>query len=421
MANEFAEISRQLEKYKNVQGLMKYINKESLRKEHQRMNGNKATGVDKVTKDEYETNLEENLDNLIKKMKKLSYKPLPVRRVHIPKGNGKLRPLGILSYEDKLVQGVMTNVLSAIYESIFLETSYGFRPGKDCHQAIKYLDDKIMRGKTNYVVDADIKGFFDNVNHEWLIKFLEHEIKDENFIRYIKRFLISGVIEDLKYYESDKGTPQGGIISPVLANVYLHYVLDVWFEMYIKIKCKGKAHIVRYADDFVACFEYEEDARMYYTELIERLAKFDLEIEQSKSKIIPFGRNTDSKETFDFLGFTHYNNKGRNGYYKCGHRTSHKKSKLKIQAIKEWIMANIHMYYTDVIDKLNLKLRGMFNYYGISDNMPWMSKVIHLVKQFLYKGIKRRSQKSKITWDKLTRMLEYHPLMQPKITHSLWQ
>ena len=302
MEIDYSEIRRQLAKYKNVQSLMQYINVDTLKSKHQEINGDKATGIDGITKDFYECNLDENLDNLIAKMKTMSYKPKSVRRVYIPKANGKQRPLGIPSYEDKIVQGVMADILTTIYEPIFLDCSYGFRPKRDCHMAIKELDKIIMKGKTNYIVEADIKGFFDNVNHEWLVKFLELTIKDKTFIRYIVRFLKAGIIEELKYYESEKGTPQGGLISPILANVYLHYTLDLWFKLYIQIKSKGESRLIRYADDFVACFEKEEDAKMFYQELIERLAKFGLEIEQSKTRIIPFGRNSKTKDNFDFLG-----------------------------------------------------------------------------------------------------------------------
>lgn len=303
MAIDYLEIRRQLFKYRNVQSLMQYINEDTLKTKHLELSGNKATGIDKVTKREYEDNLNENISKLVDDMKKFSYKPKAVRRVYIPKANGGKRPLGIPSYEDKLVQGVMAEILTTIYEPIFLDCSFGFRTNRDCHQTIKKLDEVIMKGKTNYIVDADIKGFFNNVNHDWLIKFLEHEIKDKNFIRYIKRFLIAGVMENGQYYESEVGTPQGGLISPILANVYLHYVLDLWFELYVKVKCKGKCHLVRYADDFVACFELEEEAKWFYQELIERLAKFNLEIETSKTKIFPFGKNSNTKDNFDFFRF----------------------------------------------------------------------------------------------------------------------
>ena len=209
MEIDYVEIRRQLVKYRNVQSLMQYINVKTLKTKHQELSGEKATGIDKVTKEEYESNLEENVENLVKKMKTFSYRPKAVRRVYIPKANGKQRPLGIPSYEDKLVQGVMADILTAIYEPIFLDCSYGFRPNKDCHMAIKEIDKIIMKGKVNYVVEADIKGFFDNVNHKWLVRFLEHTIKDKNFIRYIVRFLKAGIIEEQQYYESEKGTPQG--------------------------------------------------------------------------------------------------------------------------------------------------------------------------------------------------------------------
>ena len=420
MEIDYIEIRRQLVKYRNVQSLMQYINVKTLKTKHQELSGEKATGIDKVTKEEYESNLEENVENLVKKMKTFSYRPKAVRRVYIPKANGKQRPLGIPSYEDKLVQGVMADILTAIYEPIFLDCSYGFRPNKDCHMAIKEIDKIIMKGKVNYVVEADIKGFFDNVNHKWLVRFLEHTIKDKNFIRYIVRFLKAGIIEEQQYYESEKGTPQGGIISPILANVYLHYVLDLWFKLYVQVKSKGECHLVRYADDFVACFEHEEDAKWFYKELIERLAKFDLEIETSKTRIFPFGRNTTSNENFDFLGFTIYNAKTRNGQYRVGYKTSEKKSKVKKQNIKEFIKQNRNVKPKALIKALNRKLVGYYNYYGISFNLSWLREIYDYVMKELKKWLSRRSQRGNITWDKMNAIIKYSPLVKPKITYSLW-
>lgn len=420
MAIDYSEIRRQLVKYKNVQSLMRYIDVETLKEKHQELKGNKATGIDKVTKREYEENLDENIENLVSKMKTFSYKPKAVRRVYIPKANGKQRPLGIPSYEDKIVQGVMTDILTAIYEPIFLDCSYGFRQDRDCHMAIKDLDKTIMKGKTNFIVEADIKGFFDNVNHEWLVKFLELTIKDKNFIRYIVRFLKAGIIEDLKYYESEKGTPQGGLISPILANVYLHYVLDLWFKLFIQVKSKGESHLVRYADDFVACFEKEEDAKMFYQELVERLAKFGLEVETSKTRIFPFGRNSKTKDNFDFLGFNIYNATTRNGQYRVGYKTSEKKSKLKKQNIKEFIKQNREAKSKDLIKALNRRLTGYYNYYGISFNINWLYEIYMYVLRELKKWLSRRSQRSKITWEKMRRIIKYCPLNRPKVTYSLW-
>ena len=250
MENRFRNIELQYKKYGNVQGVMQYINKETLIGQHRKQIGNKATGIDKITKYDYQNNINANIEKLLDKMKTMSYKPKAVRRTYIPKtGSNELRPLGIPTYEDKIVQGAIAEILRNIYENIFLNCSYGFRPNRDCHKALKELDRIIMWENVNYIVDADIKGFFNNVNHNWLIKFLEYTIKDRTFIRYISRFLKAGIMEDMQYYESDKGTPQGGLISPILANVYLHYVLDLWFEKIIKIQCKGKAFLIRYADD----------------------------------------------------------------------------------------------------------------------------------------------------------------------------
>ena len=329
MATKAEGIREQSAKYPRVENLMHNVNEETLMSEHRKQNRKKAVGVDGVSKDRYDENAEENIRELVKRMKKFQYKPLPVKRVYIPKANGKKRPLGLPSYEDKLVQGVMADILNDVYEPRFLDCSYGFRENRNAHQVVRYINQTIMCRKVNYVLEADIKGFFDNVDHDWLMKFLEHDIADKNFLRYIKRFLIGGIMEGTELKESDRGTPQGGLISPVLANVYLHYVLDLWFEKGIKPRLKGEGYYVRYADDFLIMFQYENEAGKVMQALIPRLGKFGLEVAEDKTRILPIGRFKGTKEDFDFLGFTFYNTKTRTGKYRVGVRTSKKKLKAK--------------------------------------------------------------------------------------------
>ena len=411
------EIGNQQSKYGKVNSLMQYINEGTLLVQHKIQPSGKAVGIDKVTKEMYQENLYENLKKLIEDMKKFSYRPLPVERKYIPKGEGKFRPLGIPSYEDKIVQGAFREILDIIYEPKFYDFSYGFRKGKDCHQAILQVNHHIMFNKINYVVDADIKGFFDNLNHEWLIKFLENDIADKHFIRYIKRFLIGGVMEDGKKLETDRGTPQGGLISPVLANVYLHYALDNWFD-YLKRsnKFKGEAYLVRYADDFVVLFQYENEANKFYNTLKKRLAKFNLELEENKSRIIPFGRYKGTKETFDFLGFTHINGKTRNNKYKLIHHTSKKKLKQKKQNVKAWLKENMHNSIKEIVPKLNIKLEGHYRYYGIFDNFKALVSFTKYVVEALYRTLRRRGQRRGwLTRAKLRETLKSLNFTRPKL------
>jgi len=428
MSNAYEKIAQQAASHEKVQTLMHYVNKSNLAEEHRRQERKKATGVDGETKESYGKDLDKNLENLLERMKRFGYRPQPVRRTYIPKaGSDSMRPLGIPSYEDKLVQGVMRKVLDEIYREKFYDFSYGFRKGKSCHQAIQEVQQIIGTKKISFVVDVDIKGFFDNVDHDWLMKFLEHDIADKNFLRYIKRFLKAGVMEEAARMESDKGTPQGGLISPVLANIYLHYALDMWFDKVIKDKYNGEAYIIRYADDFVCMFQYESEANAFYKSLMERLAKFGLEIAEDKSKVIPFGRfarqsSVDGKtETFDFLGFTHINGVTRNGKYRVVHRTSKKKLSAKKQAVKEWLKYNIQGKPSDTIKMLNKKLIGHYRYYGISGNSKSLKKFYMFIIDAFYRLLTRRSQRSYLTWERYWSLLKKHPIATPKLYVNIWQ
>lgn len=415
MEKEKAEIARFVEKYGKVQSLMRYVNQETLREMYQKQPKGKAVGVDKVTKERYGKALDTNIENLLERMKKFSYKPYPVRRTYIPKGNGELRGLGIPSFEDKLVQGVFKEILEAIYEPKFKDFSFGFRPNRNCHDALQKINKHIMADKVNYIVDADIKGFFDNIDHDWMMKFLEHDIKDKNFLRYIKRFLIGGVMENGKRLETDKGTAQGGLISPVMANVYLHYVLDLWFNQMKKRHFKGEMYMVRYADDFVCLFQYENEAQKFYQLLIERLKKFGLEIASDKSKIMPFGRYKGTKQSFDFLGFTHYNATSHWGKYCVLHRTSKKKLRQKKQAAKKWLKEHMHESIPETIRLLNKKLVGHYRYYGIYGNYIGLKKFYNYIKWQLKATKMRRDQSGWLTWEKYYAILKIHPLEYPKV------
>jgi len=407
---------------RKLQTLMHLVNKTTLKEVHKKQEKSKASGIDQVTKEVYGENLDGNIDNLLARMKTFSYRPQPVRRTYIEKeGKSETRPLGIPAYEDRLVQGVIAELLNVIYEPKFYDFSYGFREARDCHMAIRHLNE-ILMGKTNWVVDADIKSFFDSVDHEWMMKFLEHEIADKNLLRYIKRFLKAGIMESGQFTETDSGVPQGGLCSPIMANVYLHYVLDMWFEVKVKKASKGMAEIVRYADDFVCCFQYEEDARNFYVALKERLARFGLELSDDKSQIIKFGRFAgDDAGTFDFLGFTLISGRSRNGNFTVKYRTSEKKLKAKRAKIKSWMRQHMHTPISELIEKLNAKLRGHYNYYGVSHNYRKLIGFYLYVVRTLFKVLNRRGGKRKLNWGKFSRILDYNPLLKPRIAVSLWQ
>jgi len=419
MEHELKEIRYQSRTYARLETLMNRVNEETIKEEHHRQARRKASGIDGVTKDEYGKELDENVADLIARMKKFSYKPQPVRRAYIPKANGKLRPLGIPAYEDRLVQGVMAGLLSDIYEERFLDCSYGFRPERSAHDAVRYINQTIMTRRVNYVLEADIKGFFDNVDHDWLMKFLEHDIADRNFLRYVKRFLIAGVMEGAELKESDRGTPQGGLISPVLANVYLHYVLDLWYEKHLKKALKGEVYYVRYADDFLLMFQYENEAMSVLELLKERLKRFGLEVAEDKTRILPIGRFKGTKEDFDFLGFTFFNTQTRGGKYRLGVRTSKKKLKAKKQSVKAWLKTRLTAPVAETMELVNLSLAGHFNYYGVSGNFHMIQNFWKYVKFNCFRMLNRRHQKRSMRYDKFLRIWNYY-VKEPHLTKDIW-
>ncbi|MCK5681855.1 group II intron reverse transcriptase/maturase [bacterium] len=410
--------------------LFHLMNIEMMRECFKRLRKDAAAGIDKVTKAEYEENLEENLAVLVDKLHRMAYIPQSVRRVYIPKaGSNKKRPLGIPAIEDKLVQAGLTRLLTVIYEQDFIEDSYGFRPGRSCHDALRSLSKTVEGGQVHCVVDADIKGFFDNVDHEWMIKFLEHRIADKRVLRYVMRFLKAGVMEEGVVIASDKGTPQGGLISPILANIYLHYSLDLWFAGVFKKSCYGKSQLIRYADDFVVCFQNENDATRFRSELDKRLAEFGLEIAPEKTKVIEFGptaepgakRKGSKPETFDFLGFTHYCSRTKDGKrFRMKRVTSRKKFTAKIRMIKEWLKANRTLPTRELMVKVAMKLRGHYAYYGVTDNSKGINRFAYEVRCLLFKWLNRRGKRDCMSWDKFNLLLKKFPLPQPRIMVNLF-
>jgi group II intron reverse transcriptase/maturase len=415
-----------------VQNLASYINKDTLLAIHKQMDGKKAKGIDGTSKEEYEVNLEANIENLVKKMRNGSYKPNPIRRVYIPKdGSNKMRPLGISCYEDKLVENAIALILTMIYEPKFYNESFGFRPNRNCHQAVREIIEDVQYRKTNYIVEADIKGFFDNVNHNWMMKFLDHDIADKRFLDLIEKFLNAGIMENGKYLDSERGTPQGNGASPVLANVYLHYVLDNWFDVIVKRQCEGESYLIRYCDDFVCCFQNKWEAEVFYQRLQERFEKYGLELAMEKTKILEFGRfarqnrerRGDRKpDTFDFLGFTFYcGMDGKKSFFRCRVKTSKKKFRSKIKTMKEWIIAHRTMPLEKLFTTVNAKLRGHYQYYGVTDNTKEVKNFLMQTKWLLFEWLNRRSQKKSYSIHAFFNgLLRTFPLVEPNIKVSLF-
>ncbi len=388
-----------------------------------------AVGVDRVTWEAYEARLEENIGRLYRRMKSMGYWPKPLRRAYIPKGNGKKRSLGIPTVEDKIVQHVFAKILMAIYEGLFVDESHGYRPKRGCHTALKAVDRHMRDRRTNWVIDADIKGFFDNVDHDVMMRMLEKRISDWRFLEYIRRMLKSGVMEEGEVRGTEKGTPQGGIISPVLANIYLHYGLDLWLK-WIEEKVKGKVAHVRYADDFVIFVEREETVEWLREALRKRMKAIKLEISEEKTKVVETGPRAYERwkrgggrkpGVFQFLGFDVYCTTTKRGRYRPGMRTSGKRFRRSLKRCKEWLKKHRSEPIKEIWRKLTVMLKGYYNYYGINGNYDRIRKFLRAVKRLIYKWLNRRSQKK--TWkryEEFARYLERYPLPKPRIVVQIW-
>lgn len=384
-----------------------------------------APGVDGETWQHYGQDLENNLQDLSGWLQRGAYWATPVRRVYIPKADGRQRPLGIPALEDKIVQWVTAQIFSTLWEAEFLGFSYGFRPGRNPHNALDALTVGITQKRVNWMLDADIRGFYDTISHEWLVKFIEHRIGDKRIVRLIQKWLKAGVLEEGSWTPSEEGTPQGGLISPVLANIYLHYAFDLWVHQWRKRNARGEVILVRYADDFVVGFEHRGEAEQFQRELTERLGKFKLELHADKTRLIEFGRfaatnraaqGAGKPETFNFLGFTHICGKTRKGYFTVKRQTMRKRLRTKVRAAKLELKRRLH----DPVPKQGAWLRsvilGHFRYYGVPMNGPALSEFRYQIVGVWKRALERRSQKARLTWERMYRLAR-NWLPYPRIYH----
>lgn len=409
------------EKKYRFRDLYRQINYGALKLAWLEINKKAAAGVDKITATEFEKNLEENLQNILESLKEKRYHAKLVRRKYIDKGNGKKRPLGIPALKDKIVQRAVTDILEAIFEQDFIEDSYGYRPNKSAKKAVINLSEELNFGQYNYIVEADIKGFFDNIDHDWLIKMLEQRIDDKQLIRLIKKWLKAGILEeDNEIVYPKAGTPQGGIISPVLANIYLHFVLDNWFKKVIKEITEGDTYFLRYADDYITAFRYRKDAEYFYSKMQKRLNKFRLKLSLEKSNIILFSRfKKQGSKRFEFLGFEFSRSTSLRGKDIIKRRTSRKKLRKSIKNFKEWCKMMRNQKLKTLFKKLNAKLRGYYNYYGLIGNYDSLEEFFNISLKILYKWLNRRSQRRSMNWDKFKEIIGWYNVCKPRIVEKI--
>jgi RNA-directed DNA polymerase len=402
--------------------LMHHFNVESLKGCYRELSGSKARGVDKIDKAQYGEHLDRNLNELVDRMKRMGYQPGPVRQVLIPKENNSnaKRPLGIGNFEDKLVQKMMQKVLESIYEPMFLKQSFGFRPNKGCHDAIKALDKYLYEGKVQTILDVDLENFFGTIDHEQLLTILRAKIKDKRFMRYVGRMLKSGILTNGELKISDEGVAQGSVVGPIYSNIFAHVVIDEWFEKVVKPHCHGQIELFRYADDMLVCCQFDRDARRIKEALNNRLIKHGLKMNQEKTKLVSFSKKEHyrgkKQQVFDFLGFTFYWGYSRKGYAILKLRTSSKKKASKLKRINAWAQQIRNRVPLETIwEMFCIKLSGHIRYYGVSHNLKQVQSYMHQAKRILFKWLNRRSQRKSFTWEQFQLFVEQHPLPKAKI------
>ena len=386
-----------------------------------------SAGVDGITFREYQKELGKNLTNLWERVKSGEYRAQPLKRVYIPKEDGKSqRPISIPSLEDKIVQAATVRLLNAIYEVDFLDCSFGSRPGRNPHQALDEIDRVLFREPVGWVLELDIKSYFDSIVRRHLVELIERRVSDGSILRLIGKWINVGVIEEGRLLQTEEGVPQGQVVSPLLANVYLHHVLDKWFEGEVKPRLKGKAFLVRYVDDAVICFQYEGDARKVLEVLAKRFSNYGLTLHPEKTRLVEFGRAAFDKarrmgkapDTFDFLGFTHFPEKSRRGSYRPGVRTMRKRLKRGLKSVGEWCKTHRHDPVAEQQRTLNAKLQGHYQYYGRSSNYQGLLRFYKIVVRTWHKWLSRRKRGNPMPWGKFENLLDRHPLLKPQITHS---
>lgn len=399
------------------QNLYGCLDESLLRLAWSKLNKHGAPGIDRVTIAEYGEKLDENIPALVERLKRGEYRSRLIRRKYIPKGNGKERPLGIPVVEDRLLQGAVRLLLEAIYEVDFLPLSYGYRPGVGAQKAVKDLTYELQFGRYGHVVEADIKGFFDALDHDWLLKMLRERIDDEPFLGLIAGWLKAGVLErDGMVAHPHTGSVQGGTVSPALANIYLHYVLDLWFEGVVKPRCRGQAYLIRFADDFLCAFQFKDEAERFYRVLPKRLGKFALTVAPEKTRLLRFSRFCASRRRrFTFLGFEFYWEADSKGTPRVWRRTARKKLRVGIKACKEWLKANRYLPLGVLLAKMARKVRGHYNYFRAVGNGRALWRFHKEVVGLLYKWLNRRSQRRSLTWPQLNRLLERLAFPRPTV------
>jgi group II intron reverse transcriptase/maturase len=403
------------------------LTEDFLKECYRELNHQAAAGIDQVSYASYGEKLDQNIGDLVNRLKEKRYRAYDIRRVWIPKPDGRVRPLGIPVLEDKIVQRGVAKILSAIYEQDFLEVSYGFREGLNGHEALKALELSIMRSGINYLVDVDIKGYFDHMDHKWLIRMIRERIVDRTILRLIGKWLRTGVLEEGKRVRNEVGVPQGGVISPLLANIYLHYVLDLWITRKVRKELADRISLIRYGDDFVIGCTERGDAQKVWEILPDRLKQFGLELSPEKSRLIEFGKRAylerkgkgERLETFDFLGFTHYMTRNRRGGVKLGRKTIGKRHRTTLIALNDKLrrLRNL-LPFRKLHRHLGQVLKGYYNYYGFAGNMATLNKFAYSVERMWYKWINRRSQRKSFNWEEFQELRKRFPLPRPRIVKS---